>query len=100
MNIHLTPELEQLVESKMRLGDYSSAGEVVGDALRLMERRDQLQAAQREDILRKIADGIASLSQGKGIDGEAFFAELEAEFDEELREQGSRQSGAGLAARR
>jgi hypothetical protein len=39
MNVHLTPELEQLVHSKVESGRYNSASEVVRDALRLMEQR-------------------------------------------------------------
>jgi len=40
-------------------------------------------AAYRE----KIAQGVRSLRDGKGADGEAFFAKMEAEF-EELDRQG------------
>ncbi len=40
MNVHLTPELEQLVQTKVQSGRYNSASEVVREALRLMEQRD------------------------------------------------------------
>ena len=36
MNINLTPQLEQLVRSKVTTGLYNSASEVVREALRLM----------------------------------------------------------------
>ena len=42
MNVHLTPELEQLVQSKVNSGRYNSASEVVGEALRLLEQRDEV----------------------------------------------------------
>jgi antitoxin ParD1/3/4 len=35
MNVHLTEELEQLVQSRVKSGRYGSASEVVRDALRL-----------------------------------------------------------------
>ena len=81
MNVSLTPELEQLVQNKVQTGRYNSASEVVREALRLMEERDQIKA----DVRKKIAAGVESLRQGKGIDGEAFFAKMEAELDEEIR---------------
>ncbi len=37
LNVNLTPELEALVRDKVASGRYSSASEVVRDALRLME---------------------------------------------------------------
>ena len=83
MNVHLTPELVQLVQNKVKTGRYNSASEVMREALRLMEDRDQA----KEDVRRKIADGIKSLSQGDGTDGDALFAEMEAELDKEIRLQ-------------
>lgn len=81
MNVHLTPELEQLVQSKVRTGRYNSASEVMREALRLMEERDLAKA----EIRQKIAVGMQSLRRGKGIDGETFFAQMEAEIEEEIR---------------
>ena len=51
------------------------------EALRLMEERDITKA----EIRQKIAAGMESLRQGKGIDGDEFFAQMEAELDEETR---------------
>ncbi len=42
MNVHLTPDLEQLVESKVKSGRYNSPSDVVRDALRLLEHRDNV----------------------------------------------------------
>ena len=41
MNIHLTPELERLLEKKVKTGRYTSASAVVREALQLMEERDE-----------------------------------------------------------
>jgi antitoxin ParD1/3/4 len=81
MNVNLTPELEQMVRDKVRTGRYNSASEVVREALRLMEERDQVKA----DIRKKIAEGIESARAGRLTDGDAFFAQMEAELDEEIR---------------
>jgi antitoxin ParD1/3/4 len=40
MNVSLTPELEQLVNDKVRSGLYQTASEVVREALRLLKQRD------------------------------------------------------------
>ena len=81
MNVSLTPELEQLVNQKVQTGRYTSASEVIREGLRLLERRDEMQALQRDEMRRKIAAGVASLKAGKGADGEAFLAQLDAELE-------------------
>jgi antitoxin ParD1/3/4 len=83
MNVSLTPELEQLVNQKVQTGRYTSASEVIREGLRLLERRDEMQALQRDEMRRKIAAGVASLKAGKGADGEAFLAQLDAELERE-----------------
>jgi antitoxin ParD1/3/4 len=40
MNVSLTPELERLVNDKVRSGLYQTASEVVREALRLLKQRD------------------------------------------------------------
>jgi antitoxin ParD1/3/4 len=41
MNVYLTEELEKLVRDKVSSGRYNSASEVVREALRLLEKRDE-----------------------------------------------------------
>ena len=77
MNIHLTTELAQLVQTKVKSGRYNSASEVVREALRLLEERDQLLELRKEAIRQQIDAGWESLRRGNGVDGETFFAELE-----------------------
>jgi antitoxin ParD1/3/4 len=82
MNVSLTPELEQLVHLKVQTGRYTSASEVIREALRLMEERDQMQALHKDEIRKKIAEGMASLRAGKGADGDEFLAQMDAELAE------------------
>jgi antitoxin ParD1/3/4 len=77
MNVRLTPELERLVQTKVKSGHYNSASEVVREALRLLEERDQFLELRKEAIRKKIDEGWESLRRGDGVDGEAFFAALE-----------------------
>jgi antitoxin ParD1/3/4 len=90
MNVHLTPELEQMIQNKVRTGRYNSASEVMREALRLMDERDQMKEMQKEELRKKIAAGLKSLEEGRFVDGEAVFARLEAELDEEIRAEDER----------
>ncbi len=85
MNVHLTQELVQLVQSRVKSGRYGSASEVVRDALRLLADRDELMELRKQELRKKIARGLDSLQSGEGIDGDEFFAQLareEAALDE------------------
>ena len=78
MNVHLTPELEQLVQRKVKTGRYNSASEVMREALRLMEERDQLLKFRKDELSKKIAAGLDALRRGEGVEGEEFFTQLES----------------------
>jgi antitoxin ParD1/3/4 len=82
MKVDLPPELEDLVETKVKSGNYGSAGEVIREALGLLEERDQMLVLQKEEIEGKIAAGLKSLERGEGVDGEKVFDRIDAEFDE------------------
>ena len=60
MNVSLTPDLEKYVQDKVDTGRYRSSSEVVREALRLLEEKDQ-ERAQRLAVLKKeIQDGFDS----------------------------------------
>ena len=70
MNINLTPQLEEMVRQKVASGHYSSASEVMREALRLMQREDQMQAAKLAQLRSDIQDGQESGQAGK-LDGDS-----------------------------
>lgn len=70
MNINLTPQLEEMVRTKVSSGLYNSASEVVREALRLMEREDQLRAATLAQLRQDIQEGLDSGPAGE-FDAEA-----------------------------
>ncbi len=78
MNVSLTPELEQLIHDRVSSGRYHSASEVVREALRLLEARDELRQLRLAELRKKVAAGLESLDRGEGLDGEAVFDELGA----------------------
>ncbi len=62
MNINLTPQLEEMVRQKVASGLYSSASEVVREALRLMDEKDQMRLAKLAQLRQAIQDGLDSES--------------------------------------
>ena len=60
MNVNLTPQLEEMVRHKVDSGLYTSASEVVREALRLMEERDRLREAKLEQLRQDIREGLES----------------------------------------
>jgi antitoxin ParD1/3/4 len=69
MNVSLTPELEELIARKVQSGRYTSASEVIREALRLLEEQDGLRQKRLEAIRREIDEGLAQLDGGEGIPG-------------------------------
>ncbi len=60
MNVNLTPQLEELVRSKVNSGMYTSASEVVREALRLMDEQDRLRQAKLDELRREVRKGLDS----------------------------------------
>jgi antitoxin ParD1/3/4 len=60
MNINLSPQLEELVRQKVASGLYTSASEVVREALRLMEEKDRLLEAKLSQLRQDIREGLES----------------------------------------
>jgi antitoxin ParD1/3/4 len=60
MNISLNPHFEALVKNKVESGLYNSVSEVMREALRLLEERDQLRDLRLEELKRDIQKGIDS----------------------------------------
>ncbi len=82
MDVSLTRESEELVQAKLETGRYHSAGEVVSEALRLLDERDHLLELTREAVHGKISAGLKSLDEGLATDGEAVFESLNTQLDQ------------------
>jgi antitoxin ParD1/3/4 len=54
------PQLDEMVRQKVASGLYTSASDVVREALRLMEQQDYIRAAKLEQLRHDIRDGIDS----------------------------------------
>jgi antitoxin ParD1/3/4 len=60
MNVNLTPQLEDMVRQKVSSGLYTSASEVVREALRLMDEKDRLRAVKLDQLRQDIREGLDS----------------------------------------
>jgi len=76
MNVSLTPELERFVQEKVHSGRYTSASEVVREALRLLEEHEKVRAVQLAEFREEIDRRLASLERGEGIDGATALVQL------------------------
>jgi antitoxin ParD1/3/4 len=70
MNVSLTPELEKFVANKVESGRYTSASEVVREALRLLDEHEQSRAAQLDEFNRELRRRIASADRGEYVTAE------------------------------
>ena len=67
MNVSLTKELEEFVNRKVDSGRYTSASEVVREALRLLEDHETSRAEQLERFNAELERRIAALDRGERI---------------------------------
>lgn len=67
MNVSLTPELEKFVSGKVESGRYSSASEVIREALRLLEMQDRARSSQLAEFDREIGQRLDALDRGERV---------------------------------
>ena len=68
---------ESFIRQQIESGRYSSASEVVRDALRLLEEREELREAQIKNLRQQLQEGRAS---GPGIPADRVFDRLEEKY--------------------
>jgi len=76
MNVSLTPELDKFVAGKVKSGRYTSASEVLREALRLLEEHDRMRAAQIAAFNKELGARLASLDRGEFVEPEAVWKRL------------------------
>jgi putative addiction module CopG family antidote len=86
MTVEIPPEFQQFVHQVIDSGSYQSEEAVVGEALRLLQRRQQ----RLEELRREIQPALDGLDRDEDVieldDSEldAFFAEIEALSEAQL----------------
>ncbi|MBW4508046.1 MAG: type II toxin-antitoxin system ParD family antitoxin [Scytonematopsis contorta HA4267-MV1] len=76
MNLSLTPEVEQFIQTQLESGKYETAEEVVLAGIKLLEERERVYKGRFEELKREISIGIEASERGKVIDGEEFFQQM------------------------
>jgi len=76
MNVSLTPELEMMVQNKVRSGLYNNQSEVIREALRLLVEQDKIRSAHVNRLQAALAKGLAEAEGGELVDGPGTVAEL------------------------
>lgn len=85
MNVSLTPELENFVQARVSTGRYTSASEVVREALRLLEEREKARAIELGEFRLEVDRRLASLDRGEGLDGETVFGRIREKSERRRR---------------
>jgi len=85
MNVSLTPELDQFVAGKVESGRYTSASEVVREALRLLEEHDRARSAQVAAFNQELGARLASLDRGEHVKPEAARKRIEQKSQDRRR---------------
>lgn len=88
MNVSLTPELEQFVDAKVTSGRYTSASEVVREALRLLEEHDLARSAQLAEFNRELGRRLAALDRGEFVSATDVRSRLQGKSAERRKHRG------------
>lgn len=78
LTVSLTPQQAARLQNAVDGGSYASNSEIVRDALRLWEQREELRALEMQRLKRAYDDGMAS-GDGHDVDASALLADLKAE---------------------
>ncbi len=67
MNVSLTAELDKFVADKVASGRYTSASEVVREALRLLEEHDRARGERLSAFNRELNARLSALDRGESV---------------------------------
>ncbi|MGR3274323.1 ribbon-helix-helix domain-containing protein [Acaryochloris marina NIES-2412] len=80
MNISLTPDQERFIQTKLQIGKYRSAEEILELALRLLDEYEQSDDDWVEDVRQKIDAAMEASQHTPPVDGETFVNEIVERF--------------------
>ena len=88
MNVSLTPELERRISERVESGLYTTASEVVREALRLLFEADAARERARAKFDGEMQVAIDELDRGEGIDPEESYRRVTKVIDAHRRKAG------------
>jgi antitoxin ParD1/3/4 len=91
LNVSLTPELEEFVQKRVASGKYKTASEVIREALRLLESREQERESAYRELKRELQSAAAEAEapDPKFYSGEEVFDELRRRSAERRKRKAS-----------
>lgn len=96
MDVLLSKELESFVSDQVKRGHYLSTDEVIGEALLLLKREEQLKEIQREELRKEIQKGIDQIRAGQSTtyaSGEALVEDIISRGMQRLAEKEKQKNG-------
>lgn len=88
MNVSLTPELEQFIQSQLESGKFTSVDEVIAAGIKLLEERERIYKGRFEELRKEIMIGIEAADRGELIDGETVLRELREKLQRRRQQSG------------
>lgn len=79
-NVSITHHQEQFIQKKVKSGRYLSASEVVREALRLLEEREEARGQRIEALKRELEGAIAQVERGETVEAAVVFSDLRNEL--------------------
>lgn len=87
MNVSLSPELSQFVQTKIASGKYSTEAEVALAGITLLKDIDSLYQGRYEELKDKVLEGIASAEQEEMIDSDSVFDAMQRKLEEKRQQR-------------
>jgi antitoxin ParD1/3/4 len=81
LTVSLTPHQAEMMRNAVENGGYASNSEIVRDALRLWEQREELRQLEIDRLKKAYDEGMAS-GAGRRVSAETLLSELKAEARE------------------
>ncbi|PCJ54808.1 MAG: type II toxin-antitoxin system ParD family antitoxin [Planctomycetota bacterium] len=88
MNVSLTPELEIMIQNKVRSGLYNNQSEVVREALRLLAEQDKIRSSHIDRMQAALVQGLVQADRGELVDGPGAVAKLRKGLKKRARKGG------------
>ncbi len=77
MSIQLNPEQQKFIQDKIASGAYKNADDVITEAFKLLEAREQ----KIKELKDKIAVGTEQVVNGQLTDGETVFEQIQSKIN-------------------
>jgi antitoxin ParD1/3/4 len=76
MEVLLTAELEQFIQSQVEKGAYASASDLILAGVKLLEERERVYQGRFEALQREVLVGVEQLDRGERLDGRQVIEQL------------------------